>query len=58
MGRMKDYSMWLEDHGYAEWNEHLGDLVMLTEKAPDELFNEYRADQAWHNPQPTRNDDV
>ena len=48
MGAMKDYAMWLEMKGYAEFN----DLTESYEYAPDwnatTAFEEYRADESWH----------
>ena len=59
MGAMKDYSMWLEEKGYAEWNELTDDLEIVTNKDRNTLFNEYRADELWHGkPMITENDNA
>ena len=50
MSSMKDYMMWLDDRGIAEWNSSLGELIIPsgTNVYSPELVDEYKDDAKWH----------
>ena len=53
MSNMKDYMMWLDDHGVANWDNTIGELIIpegLDIYSP-ELVDEYQADEDWRHPQ-------
>ena len=46
MGRMKDYSIWLEEKGYLVWDERRDKLVWPPSSVdPDQVFDEYMEEQ-------------
>jgi len=52
MSNMKDYIMWLDDRGVANWDNSIGELIIPEGHdiyAP-ELVDEYRDDESWHSP--------
>jgi len=52
MSNMKDYMMWLDDRGVANWDNSMGELIIpegINVYAP-ELVDEYRDDESWHSP--------
>ena len=59
MSNMKDYMMWLDDHGVANWDNTIGELIIpegLNIYSP-ELVDEYKADKDWRDPQNDDEDD-
>ena len=50
MSNMKDYMMWLDDRGIAEWNNAIGELIIPsgTNAYSPELVDEYKDDAKWH----------
>ena len=59
MSNMKDYMMWLDDRGIAEWNNSIGELVIPsgTNAYSPELVDEYKDDENWHSPKIEIDDD-
>ena len=55
MGRMKDYTMWLEEKGYAEWNESTESYEYSDSYDSRTAFDEYRHDNSWHGTPATEN---
>ena len=52
MSNMKDYMMWLDDNGVANWDTDINELIIpegIDIYAP-ELVDEYRHDASWHSP--------
>ena len=46
MGRMKDYSIWLEEKGYLVWDDRRDELVWPASSVdPDRVFDEYMEEQ-------------
>jgi len=46
MGRMSDYSIWLEEKGYLVWDEATDKLVWpVSNVDPDKVFDKYMAEQ-------------
>ena len=41
MGAMKDFILWCEENGYAEWNDFTESYEYTTERTTTELMNEY-----------------
>ena len=59
MSNMKDYMMWLDDRGVANWDNSIGELIVPEGHdiyAP-ELVDEYRDDESWHSPTIKTDDD-
>ena len=59
MSNMKDYAMWLDDRGIAEWDSSIGELIIPsgTNVYAPELVDEYKKDAAWHSPSVEIDDD-
>ena len=58
MGRMKDYAMWLEMKGYAEYNDFTESYEYTAAYDSCAAFDEYRHDSSWHGtPTPTTEND-
>ena len=53
MGRMKDYAMWLEMKGYAEFNDGTESYEYTADYNDRTAFDEYRHDESWHGPPAT-----
>ena len=53
MGRMKDYAMWLEMKGYAEFNDRTESYEYTADYNDRTAFDEYRHDESWHGPPAT-----
>jgi|ETNvirnome_2_130_1030620.scaffolds.fasta_scaffold02333_2 hypothetical protein len=46
MGKMNDYSIWLEEKGYLVWDESREELVWPPSSVdPDRVFDEYMEEQ-------------
>jgi hypothetical protein len=59
MSNMKDYMMWLDDNGVANWDTDINELIIPEDidiYAP-ELVDEYRNDASWHSPTTKTDDD-
>jgi len=59
MSNMKDYMMWLDDRGIAEWNNSIGELIIpsgINVYSP-QLVDEYKDDAKWHMPTIKTDDD-
>lgn len=41
MGAMKDFILWCEENGYAEWNDFTDSYEYTTEYSQSELINMY-----------------
>ena len=50
MSNMKDYMMWLDDRGVANWDNSMGELIIPegTNIYAPELVDEYKSDRDWH----------
>ena len=48
MGRMKDFAMWLEMKGYAEFNDGTESYEYAADFNATTAFEEYRHDNSWH----------
>ena len=58
MGRMKDYAMWLEMKGYAEFDDRTESYEYTADFNATTAFDEYRHDSSWHGtPTPTTEND-
>jgi len=57
MGRMKDYAMWLEMKGYAEYNDFTESYEYTAAYDATAAFDEYRQDSSWHGTPITETDD-
>jgi len=57
MGRMKDFVMWLEEKGYAEWNDHTESYEYTSAYNPQTALDEYRQDSSWHRTPTTENNE-
>jgi len=50
MGKMKDYSIWLEEKGYLVWDDRRDELVWPPSSVdPDKVFDEYMEEQGKSN---------
>ena len=51
MSNMKDYMMWLDDRGVANWDNSMGELIIPegTNIYAPELVDEYQSDKDWHH---------
>ena len=51
MSNMKDYMMWLDDRGVANWDNSIGELIIpeRTDVYAPELVDEYHNDGKWHD---------
>ena len=51
MSNMKDYVMWLDDLGVANWDNTTGELIIPegTDVYAPELVDEYNHDAKWHD---------
>ena len=58
MSNMADYMMWLDNKGYALWDDVLGELVNTGDwdLYCDEMVDDYKTDKEWH--QPEEDDDI
>jgi hypothetical protein len=58
MSNMKDYAMWLDNKGYALWDDVIGELVNTGDwdLYCDEMVEDYKTDKEWH--QPEEDDDI
>jgi len=46
MGKMNDYSIWLEEKGYLVWDDRRDELVWPASSVdPDRVFDEYMEEQ-------------
>jgi len=52
MSNMKDYMMWLDDRGVANWDNSIGELIIPEghDIYADELVTQYQNDAGWHAP--------
>ncbi len=52
MSNMKDYAMWLDNKGYALWDDVIGELVNTGDwdLHCDEMVQDYKTDKEWHSP--------
>ena len=44
----KDYLMWLEAKGIAEWDEYFEEWSYTKGPISEELTKQYRTDEEWH----------
>ena len=51
MSNMKDYVMWLDDRGVANWDTTIGELIVPegTDVYSPELVDDYHDDAKWHD---------
>ena len=41
MGKMSDYGIWLEERGYAEWDDMIDGYVFLNDADPEKAMRNY-----------------
>jgi hypothetical protein len=52
MSAMKDYLMWLESKGIAEYDEYQDEWHFTVEDSEsEELIEQYNTDEEWHTPE-------
>ena len=58
MSNMKDYMMWLDDRGVANWDNSIGELIIPegVNIYADDLVQEYSRDANWHHSDPDDED--
>jgi len=59
MSNMKDYMMWLDNRGFAKWDDAIGELINpsgINVNSP-KLMDLYKNDAQWHNSAPVELDD-
>ena len=58
MSNMNDYMMWLDNKGYALWDDVLGELVNTGDwdLYCDEMVDDYKTDKEWHQPEVDEDD--
>ena len=58
MSNMKDYMMWLDSRGIANWDTSIGELFVPAgvNVYADELVQEYSRDAEWHHTEPDDDD--
>ena len=57
MGRMKDYGMWLEEKGYAVWDDRTDSLEYTADYDAAKAFDEYQHDTNWHGTSTEKTED-
>jgi len=57
---MKDYAMWLDNKGFALWDDVIGELVNTGDwdLHCDEMVQDYKTDKEWHHPNEDEEEDI